>query len=77
MLLAKQMRRCSSSAISVPIVDVSTFLSGKGNSSQECKTVAEALHKYGCLIIKDPRVNVQENNQFLDMMEKFFHKRSV
>lgn len=43
---------------------------------QDCKEVAEALHTYGCLIIKDPRVNVEQNNKFLDMFEQFFDRRS-
>ena len=65
------------SNLKVPIIDVEPFLSGKGNRLEECKTVAESLHKYGCLIIKDPRVNQQENSQFLDMMEKYFAKRAA
>jgi hypothetical protein len=39
--------------------------------------VTDALHKYGCLIIKDPRVNVEQNNKFIDQMEHFFQKRST
>lgn len=37
--------------------------------------MAEALHKYGCLVIKDPRVNQPENDRFLDMMERYFDSR--
>ena len=37
--------------------------------------MAEALSKYGCLVIKDPRVNQAQNDRFLDMMEKYFNKR--
>lgn len=47
------------SSLKVPIVDVEPFLKGQGNREADCKVVAEALHKYGCLIIKDPRVNQQ------------------
>lgn len=79
MMLAKAFKNIvfKFSALKVPIVDVEPFLKGKGNCEQDCKTVAEALHKYGCLIIKDPRVNQKENAEFLDMMEKYFAKRSV
>ena len=63
------------SLLKVPIVDVEPYLTGKGNTGDTCKQVAEALHKYGCLIIKDPRVNQQQNSQFLDMMEKYFARR--
>ena len=65
--------KCSS--LKVPVVDVKSFLNGNPAKS-ECKTVAEALHKYGCLVINDPRVKQSENAQFLDMMERFFDSRS-
>ena len=77
MLKLTRITRLFSTALSVPIVDVQPFLTETGNYTQDCKTVAEALHTYGCLIIKDPRVNVQQNNRFIDMMEQFFHKRSI
>lgn len=59
----------------VPIVDVEPFLNNK-TSTSECQVVMKALKDYGCLIIKDPRVKPKENEQFLDMMEKFFDSRS-
>lgn len=76
MLRASRAVRFFSSALSVPIVDVKPFLTESGNYTQDCKTVAEALSHYGCLIIKDPRVHQDQNSRFLDMMEKFFQKRS-
>lgn len=60
---------------SVPIVDVEPFLNNK-SSAAECEVVVKALRDYGCLIIKDPRVKPQENEEFLNMMENFFHSRS-
>jgi hypothetical protein len=45
------------SSLKVPIVDVEPYLKGQPNTQDTCKQVAESLHKYGCLIIKDPRVN--------------------
>lgn len=77
MIFASKLARSFSSSLSVPIVDVNNFLNGTGNYEKDCQQVAQALEKYGCLIIKDPRVNAAENNTFLDMMEKFFHKRSI
>jgi hypothetical protein len=76
MLKLQRLSHLFSSALSVPIVDVAPFLSGKGDHIQDCKTVAEALHTYGCLIIKDPRVKAETNNKFLDMFEEFFNRRS-
>ncbi len=76
-MLAQRVSRYFSSALSVPIVDIKNFLTESGNYTQDCKEVAQALHKYGCLIIKDPRVNVEQNNRFLDLMETFFQKRAT
>ena len=72
-LSKKAIFHCSS--IKVPIVDVKAFLTEAPSSKHDCKEVAESLAKYGCLIIKDPRVNQSQNDQFIDMMEKYFSKR--
>jgi len=42
----------------------------------ECKKVAHCLHKYGILIWRDPRVNEKDNEDYLDMMEKYFESAS-
>lgn len=63
------------SSLKVPIIDVSNFLSGKPGYESDCKQVSEVLHKFGCLVIKDPRVQQEHNNVFLDQMEKYFSKR--
>lgn len=39
----------------VPIVDTTAFLKG-ANYGDACKRVTDALHTYGSVIIKDPRV---------------------
>lgn len=55
----------------VPIIDVATFLNKASGSAweAECKKVAECLHKYGILIWRDPRVNEQDNDEYIDLME--------
>ena len=63
------------SSLKVPIIDVKPFLTEGSSSKSDCKIVADALHKYGCLVIKDPRVDQKENNEFLDLMEKYFQSR--
>lgn len=40
-----------------------------------CKQVAECLYQYGILIVRDPRVNEQDNSDYIDMMEKYFESR--
>lgn len=59
----------------VPIVDTKEFLSGSSRANAECEKAAEGFHKYGCLIIKDPRVNEGHNSEFVDLMERYFTKR--
>ena len=58
--------KCSS--IKVPVIDISAFLTESPSAKTDCKQVAEALAKYGCLIIKDPRVNQAQNDKFLDTL---------
>lgn len=64
----------------LPIVDLNAFLNrDKGGEAEtkarmECNRVAEALHKYGILIARDPRVTEEDNNEFLDMLEKYFEQ---
>jgi hypothetical protein len=43
----------------VPIIDMAAFLEDEGSerAKAECKKVVESLHKFGILIVKDPRAN--------------------
>ncbi|KAL4456283.1 hypothetical protein ABPG74_014244 [Tetrahymena malaccensis] len=59
----------------VPVVETSNFLNKTGDYKKQCEEVAQALHTYGCVIIRDPRVNQQDNDNFLDMFEKYFVSR--
>jgi len=40
----------------------------------ECQKVAECFHKFGILIIKDPRVQMEQNEEYIDLMEEYFEK---
>jgi len=48
----------------MPVIDFQVFLASQegGSTSEqaqiECQKVAECLHKFGILIIRDPRVNM-------------------
>ena len=44
------------------------------NVRLECQKVAECFHKFGILLIKDPRVNFQDNENYIDLMEEYFEK---
>jgi len=56
------------------VVDVANFLKDKHSDSSiaDCKSLAQTLRETSCLIIKDPRVSEEDNNRFLDMMEKYY-----
>ena len=76
MQLLNRLSFAFSQSIKIPIVDVSNFLTESGNYTKDCAAVADSLHKYGVVIIKDPRVNAEQNNKLIDLMEKFFQRRS-
>ena len=61
----------------VPIIDVHAFL-GKDpvKMEEQCKLVAQSLHQFGILILRDPRVNEKDNEDYLDMMEEYFELES-
>lgn len=62
----------------VPCIDLTKYM-GQDQNSEEvqslCKQVAESFHKYGILIIKDPRAVEEDNNEYIDLMEKYFESR--
>ncbi|KAJ1455700.1 hypothetical protein M885DRAFT_519408 [Pelagophyceae sp. CCMP2097] len=61
----------------VPVVDIGCFLDPNGNPAEvekACAAVAEALHLYGCLVVRDSRCAASKNEEFLDMMERYFEQ---
>ena len=61
--------------LQLPVIDFGAFNAREGDPARyaaECKKVAEALHKYGVCVVRDPRVHESDNNRFLDMMERYF-----
>ena len=65
----------------IPIIEMKTFIDASNHSkpwneqaSRECQKVAECLHKFGILLVVDPRVKFQDNEDYLDMMEQYFEK---
>lgn len=62
-------------ASSLPVIDLTAFLRGDSSSSevrQISLQVADCLHQTGCLIVKDPRVGVDDSETFLDMVARYF-----
>jgi isopenicillin N synthase-like dioxygenase len=59
----------------IPVIDLETFFNKDANTAAyeaECGKVATALHNYGIVLLRDPRVVNKDNDTFLDMMEKYF-----
>ncbi|CAA0808888.1 2-oxoglutarate (2OG) and Fe(II)-dependent oxygenase superfamily protein [Striga hermonthica] len=68
----------------IPVIDLGPYLelSGKDPNPDEddldsemrilCAEVSRTLRDTGALLVKDPRCTAQDNDRFLDMMEKYF-----
>lgn len=39
-----------------------------------CHEVSQLLKETGALLVKDPRCTAEDNDRFIDMMEKYFEK---
>lgn len=56
----------------IPIINLENFL--KKNNHIECNKVVDSFTKYGIIIVKDNRVNENDNNNFLNMMEQYYEQ---
>ena len=64
------------SEVTVPIVDLSFYLNRATNSEAyktEAAKAADALRTFGCVLLKDPRVDETDNDRFVDMLEQYFN----
>jgi isopenicillin N synthase-like dioxygenase len=61
--------------VDAPIINVAAFLNDTEEKEAECKKVADSLHKYGILILNDPRIEEKDNDEYIEMMEKYFENR--
>ena len=62
-----------------PIIDMQAFFDKEGNPNweKECQKVAYSFHKFGICIVRDPRVNHQDNDSYIDMVERYFESVSA
>lgn len=61
--------------MSIPVIDFNKFFAKETapeDYKAECAKVAAAFHEIGIVICKDPRVHNENNDLFLDTMEKYF-----
>lgn len=60
----------------LPVIDLSPYLAVSGDRSSDlaaiCSEVSRNLTETGALLIKDPRCSVEDNDRFIDMMERYF-----
>lgn len=61
---------------SIPVIDMEAFLKdgSSADAKEQCRIVAECFHKYGILLVKDPRVNEKDNDDYIDLMEDYFEQ---
>ncbi|KAF8336525.1 uncharacterized protein EI90DRAFT_2969118 [Cantharellus anzutake] len=59
---------------SLPVVDLDIFLKeiNSPEARQQAQNTADALVRYGALVVKDSRVTEADNEQFLDLLEDYF-----
>ena len=60
----------------LPVVDAGLLLTKNPKAIDECKKAVEVLHKTGLLCFRDPRIREDENEEFIDSMERYFESRS-
>lgn len=64
----------------VPIIDLEVYMNSQDQEGDSeikalCKKVADSFHRYGILIVKDPRAHQKDNAEYIDMMEEYFESR--
>ncbi|CAH0475899.1 unnamed protein product [Peronospora belbahrii] len=56
--------------LEIPVIDLKHYKAT--HDTTICKKAAESLHSFGVLCVRDERAADHENDQFLDMMERYF-----
>jgi len=72
-MFLRRLSRSFSKALDITVVDTSSMLNGRP-SAEQCKKVVEGFYKHGVIAIKDPRVDEEKNQEFLELMQRYFKK---
>lgn len=63
----------------VPVIDLQAYMEAPDKKAEDivamCKQVADSLHRFGILIVRDPRAVQQDNSDYIDLMEQYFESR--
>ena len=60
----------------IPIIDAKLYMNQEQGWEDECKKVAYSFHKFGIVKFRDPRVKEQDNDDYINMVEKYFDEVS-
>jgi isopenicillin N synthase-like dioxygenase len=66
--------------LDLPVVDLAPHLRRHESPAfaaaavEEAKKAADGLHRYGLLVVRDPRASAEDNDRFLDMLERYFEQ---
>ncbi|CAH2080621.1 unnamed protein product [Thlaspi arvense] len=66
----------------LPVIDLALYLDASAKSSCDldpklkklCEEVSRSLSETGALLVKDPRCSAEDNDRFIDMMERYFER---
>lgn len=66
-----------SDMVEPPVINLELFLNRDAAADSslwqlECQKVAYSFHKFGICIVRDPRVNHEANESYIDMVERYF-----
>ena len=56
----------------IPVIEAAKYLNKEEGWQEECNKVAYSFHKFGIVKLRDPRVNEKDNNDYIDMVERYF-----
>ena len=62
--------------LQLPVIDAAALLSKSPRMVDECRKAVDCMHKTGVMVLRDPRVDDRENEEFLDMMERYYAQSS-
>ena len=60
----------------VPHISIESFVTDNQVCQDTAESIVAALRDYGCVAIRDPRVNLNSNSEFVEMMSAYFDSRS-
>ena len=59
-------------SIDIPVINLTDFNAKNELADLVCLKVVESFHRFGVIIIKDPRVSELNNSEFIDLMERYY-----